>query len=201
MAITQVVIPQNLGTTIKPNHLVANKYDVQIDNDTLTANGTGLISVNTTSSTLDAMVKAFETTTSISYNPATKSITYNNEDGISTVLDLSALALDIFVSGSTYNAGTMILTLTDTNPNTAPITINLADLKQVAYTDSATVDFSGTGETASPLTASVKIDPAPTNLINSSANGIQVLPTGVTNLATVELVDAFSNIHIGYIFP
>jgi hypothetical protein len=28
MAVTQVVIPSNLGQTIKPNHLVANKYDV-----------------------------------------------------------------------------------------------------------------------------------------------------------------------------
>jgi hypothetical protein len=28
MVITQVVIPSNLGVTIKPNHLTANKYDV-----------------------------------------------------------------------------------------------------------------------------------------------------------------------------
>jgi hypothetical protein len=200
MAITQVVIPANLGQTIKPNAIAANKFDVNLDNDTL-QQVAGVISVKTTSPTLDAMVKSFETTTAVSYNPLTKTITYTDEDGGVTNLDLSALALDVYVSGSSYNASTMVLTLTDTNGATPDVVLNLADLKQVAYTDSATVDFSGTGETATPLTASVKIDATPGNLVTSTATGIQVTPLAVTSLATTELVDAFSNIHVGYIFP
>jgi hypothetical protein len=200
MAITQVVIPANLGQTIKPNHFVANKYDVNIDNDTL-QQVAGVISVNTTSSTLDAMIKSFETTTSVSYSPLTKVITYTDEDGGTTNIDLSALAVDVFVDGASYSPSTMVLTLTDNSGTTPDITLNLSDLKQVAYVDSATVDFSGTGETATPLTASVKIGSTAGNLVTASASGIEVLPTAITALATVELVDAFSNIHVGYIFP
>lgn len=45
--IQQVVTPNNLGLTIKANHLVANKYDVQVDNASIKVSALGVIFADT----------------------------------------------------------------------------------------------------------------------------------------------------------
>lgn len=150
---------------------------------------------------LTALVKQLETLTILDYDPATKKISFTDEDEVVTELDLSDLAKDTFIETVTYDPTASTLTLTYNDATIPDILVDLKDLKQVVTEDSDTVEFSGTGETATPLIATVKIDPATTNLITSTADGVQVTPEAVTDLASVELVDAFSNIHIGYIFP
>lgn len=56
MAIKQVVTPLNLGPTIKPSAITANKYDVNIDNATLVVNGSGVISTALDPAKVDALV-------------------------------------------------------------------------------------------------------------------------------------------------
>lgn len=56
MAIKQVVTPSNLGLTIKPGHLAANKYDVNIDGVTIVADASGVISTALDPAKVDALV-------------------------------------------------------------------------------------------------------------------------------------------------
>ena len=56
MAIKNVVVPTNLGLTIKAAHLAANKYDVNIDGVTLVANGSGVISTSLDPALVTALI-------------------------------------------------------------------------------------------------------------------------------------------------
>lgn len=123
---------------------------------------------------LTPLVLTAETNTTLTYNPATKTLTYINEDGVVATIDLSALATDIFVSGGSFDAATMVLTLTDNDGTTPDIVINLADLKQVVTAASSTITFSGTGEASNPLQATLNLDPATGNLLSMSVNGLLV---------------------------
>jgi len=169
----------------------------------LSTSGTNLTStVDGVASTVDLkpLVQNAETLTTLNYAPATKTLTYVDEDGVTATIDLSALALDIFVNGGTFNAATMVLTLTDNNATTPDIVVDLSDLKKVVTANSATVKFTGTGEASSPLTASVALDPALTNLVTATASGLLVDSSAVTALATVDVQDSFGN-HLFYAFP
>lgn len=201
----QIVTPTNLGNTLKAAHITAGKYDVNIDKDTLLALADGTLAVNTKigtgeSAALKALIKAQETATSMTYDPATKIISYTNEKGAVATINLSALAVDIYVNGASYDAATMVLKLTDTDTGTPDITVNLADLKKVSSQNSTTVTFSGTGEASSPLKADLKISNAATNLLKTDANGALVSKTDITALATVDVQDAFGT-HLFYAFP
>ena len=205
MTIQHVVIPSDLGSTIKPEGITPGKFDVNIDELTLEQTA-GVISVNTKtgagkSTALESMVKAFETPTVLGYNPTTKVISYTNELGVVVNIDLSALAVDVFVNGATYNASTMVLTLTDNNGTTPDVSINLSELKKVATSGSNSVTWAGTGEASSPLVANIKIDPSLNNLITVSAAGVMLDKTTLTALATVELQSTFGTTTLGYIYP
>lgn len=206
MSITHVVTPSDLGTTIKAGGIIAGKYDVNIDDTTLKQTA-GVLRVNTDttalgkSALLESMVKAFETTTSLTYSSTTKVLSYTNEDGVVVDIDLSALAVDIFVNGATYNASTMTLTLTDNSGTSPDITIDLSELKRVVTANSNSITFTGTGEAGTALTANIKIDPAVTNLLTVTAAGVALHKAAVTGLATVELWNAFDTVRLGYIFP
>jgi len=77
-----------------------------------------------------------ETVTSLAYSAATKVLTFKDEAGNSTALDLSALAADIYVNGATFNAGTGILTLTDNDGASPDVVVDLSAYK-VGVTDNA----------------------------------------------------------------
>lgn len=76
-----------------------------------------------------------ETITDLLYNPVTHVLTYNKEDGTQTVIDLSALAVDININGASYDATSMALTLTDTSGETFVIDLSTLASK---VTDSVT---------------------------------------------------------------
>lgn len=123
---------------------------------------------------LTPLIKAAETKTTIGYNAATKKITYTGEDGVPAVMDLSGLAMDIFMNAGSYDASAMALTLKDNDATTPDVVINLADLKKVAIANSPSITLSGTGETASPLTAAVKISATAGNSLSQNADGLFV---------------------------
>lgn len=128
---------------------------------------------------LTPLIQAGETNTTLTYNPATKTLTYTNEDGVAANIDLSALAVDIFVSGGGYDPATMVLTLTDNDGTTPDIVINLADLKKVVTAASQSIVWSGTGEASSPLQAELKLDPLAGNLLKVTPSGVKVDPADI----------------------
>ena len=76
-------------------------------------------------------VSALETTTTLGYVPGTQILTFTDEDGVATNIDLSALTTDIHVNGASYVAGTGVLTLTDTDGVTPDIVIDLSTLRSI----------------------------------------------------------------------
>lgn len=179
MSVLQVLTLGNVGQTFKPAHIEAGKFDVNIDKDTLLAALDGTLSVNTQvgpgeSAALKALIQAQETNTSMTYDALTKTITFTNEDGQESTIDLSSLAVDVFVDGASYDAATMVLTLTDNSGTTPNVTVNLADLKKVETVNSSTITLSGTGETAGKLKAEIKISPDNGNAMQARANGLFV---------------------------
>ena len=149
---------------------------------------------------LTPAVKFAETKTTITYAPATKILTYTGEDGIPANIDLSALAMDIFVNGGTYNAATMVLTLTDNDGTTPDIMIALSELKTITTAASDTITFSGDGSDANPLTADLVVDPLAGNLLKTSAAGAKVDPADVIALATYD-AQSLQGVHLFYAFP
>ena len=224
MTVNTVTVP-NLGNDFDIGVMEANKIHVKIDGTTLVRSAAGVVSVNPTAltttnalsnpsaanltstvngvaSTLDLtpLIQAGETNTTLTYAPATKTLTYTNEDATVATIDLSALAADIFVTGGSYDPATMVLTLSDNDGVTPNITINLADLKKVTTQATNSIAFTGTGEASSPLQANLVLDPITGNLLVVSATGAKVDPAAVLALATVDVQDAFGT-HLFYAFP
>lgn len=219
----QVVIVPNLGNEFDIGTIEANKIHVKlgtgmtraadgtvnIDMAALVTHALSLAGANLTSDVngvtdtidLTPAVQAAETLTTWNYDPATHIVTYTGENGVAGTSDLSALTSDIYVNGGSYDAASMILTLTDADAGTADVTVDLSELKKVATADSATIAFSGTGEASSPLTASMIASTATVgNLATIVADGVAVDPVAVTALATVDVQDAFG-VHLFYAFP
>lgn len=71
-------------------------------------------------------VSILETVTDLSYDSNTTSLSYVDEAGNTTVVDLSALTSDIFVNGGSFNPSNGILTLTDNDGGTADIVVDLS---------------------------------------------------------------------------
>lgn len=149
---------------------------------------------------LTPAIQAGETTTTLTYNSTSKTLTYTNEDGVAADVDLSALAVDVYVDGATYNASTMVLTLTDTNGTTPDVTVSLADLKAIVTANTNSITLSGTGESATPLKADVKLDPLAGNLLKVTAAGTKVDPADVVALATYD-AQSLQGVHLFYAFP
>ena len=101
----------NLGTDI------ANRVTVNVDGSTIVRAAGGFNSPDQL----------------LSYSNATQELTLSRNDGSPPiVLDLSALAADIFVDGASFDGTTGVLTLTDNDAGTPDVTINLAALLGVS---------------------------------------------------------------------
>lgn len=169
---------------------------------TQNSGGTSFTSiVNGVTVTLDIvqLVKNAETKTTASYDPATKIFSYTGEDGVQRNFDFSALGIDVFVNGGTFDPSTWILTLTDNSGITPNIVLDLSELKKVSTAVTSSIALSGTGEPQSPLNANLILDLTQPNLVSVGNEGVVVKPSDVKALATVEIQDAFGN-HLGFIY-
>jgi hypothetical protein len=150
----QVITPTNLGLTIKPAHLAASKYDVQIDGATIKASPTGELSVDT--SKLDITV--------VSADAGQVLVAGTDKGALLTKETFQDLVGDMVVDatdGLTYDDAIGALT--------AAVTSALG-------TDSDNIDMtvtlSGTG--GLNIKATVILDPSTDNYITSSTAGLKV---------------------------
>ncbi len=128
--------------------------------------------IGTYTNELGTPVDINETITALGYNPATNILTYTDETGASTNVDLTALAIDINVGSLAYNPLTGVITLTETDGSVHTIDIStLIDVYTVSDTD--TVDLTMTGNN---ITGVVRIDPDSCNTISATASGLIVKP-------------------------
>lgn len=126
-------------------------------------------------------VKGCETVTSISYDASTYEMTFLDENGDSTVVNLAALAADIFVTGATYDATTGVLTLTDNDASTPDVIVNLSALiSQLQNNNDGT--YTHTSGDGSVTTINVLGD-GPNNLLVASPNGgVEISPATVAGV-------------------
>lgn len=104
---------------------------------------------------------------------------YRDEVGTTTTrsVDLSSAFVDVNVSNTTFDPNTYILTTVETDGSTH--TVNLSELIKINVVDSTSIDFSGDGTAATPLTGSVKKSPNVGNILQLLSNGLYV-PTPPT---------------------
>lgn len=85
-----------------------------------------------------ATIQANETTTSLAYNSGTNILTYTDEDGTATNLDLSALSTDLRVDGASISAGGIITFTVNDAGTTTDFTLDMS-----AYYNSLTDNQAG----------------------------------------------------------
>lgn len=168
MAINVVVVG-NLGAEFDIGVLEANKIhvrpgpgivhgpafvDLRADIPTILAASTNALStpgganltstVNGVASTLDLtpLIQASETTTTLAYNGLTGDLTYTDEDGVATVINLP---VENFLASAAYNSTTNTLTLTLVDGST--VAVDLTDIIGTGSLTSTTDVLTVTGGT------------------------------------------------------
>lgn len=191
------VFVQNLGPefllgTATPNKITLNvvgpilKRDpstgaISVDTAALAASTTNTLSLagalltNTTNGIaatqdLTAAIKAAETLTSLSYVAATGVISYKDEKGITTTIDLP---MESVFQSVAFDSATNKLTFTLVGGGTS--VVDLATLVDAYKLNAGNgVAVAGNGSTATPWIVSVLKDPAASNLLTVSPAGVMV---------------------------
>lgn len=219
----QVVTPQNLGNEFDLGAIEANKIHIKLDAATLvrkadgsisamgpvtslTLAGTQLSFTDETGATqvidLAPVVAAAETLTVLGYDAGTATLTYLDENGNATVVDLAALTSDIHVDGATWDAASMTLTLTDNDGGTPDVVVDLSSL-QGSMTDNSdgTYLYDAGNGTTTVIDTNTPASADAGNLLSTGSDGRPLLDgAGITALATVDVQDAFGN-HLYYALP
>lgn len=114
MALNDLVTGANLGPEFEVGTNVANQITIKTD-------GTSVIR--------DAVTGELSSPPGVlTYDGGTSILTYDNGQGGTANLDLSALTTDIFVNGGTFDAATGVLTLTDNDGATPDVVVDLSAL-------------------------------------------------------------------------
>lgn len=116
----------------------------------------------------DAVVKAHQTITTQSWDAVGKVLTLTNEAG--TTLTVNLAAVDAHLQSATLAAGILVLHGTDDEPD---VTVDLTTFLQAVSTHSdSSIILAGAGTPASPLQASLQMDPSASNLLSLGPNGL-----------------------------
>ena len=187
MANLNLVTPSNLGETIIKDSLDENKWNVVIDPNYFTVTDNGIVLADVVLKPLKdkAIVSGIITSNNV--------LELNHKDGSKLFINLSAFApavvADNYLRRVEYDNTTkeLIFTVGSDTKIIGTYRVTVADLVTVA----SGTGLEGTGTTADPVR------------IKSASDKIIVTSDGVTlNLdGTVELVDAFDDVHLGWFFP
>lgn len=214
---TNIVTLPNLGNDFDLGIIEANKIHLNVDGTSIVRNaGTGVLSVspaglsisnalafagtsltstvNGQAATVDlaTLVQNAETLTSMTYDTNTKMLAYTDEHGGVTSVDLSALAVDIFITGASFDAASLVLTLTDADAGTPDVTVDLSTLK-VTLVDNGDGTFTiAQGSNSYTFDTKEGVSADAGNLLVAGTDGKPLLnPGAVRGLLDVEVQDAF----------
>lgn len=176
----RVVIPSDMGDTIKLGAKTPNKYDVDVTQLNLPASLTGLSLTGT----------------------VLKATTSEGEKTVDLAPMLPTIAAEIFLKDVQRQANKILFTVGEKNSaaDDTILEVDVADLLPVV-TDNTTI--TGTGVTTNPL--KVQLSTAKTdNLLKQGADGLYVseadIPVAETNARTVRLTNASGETVVGYIY-
>jgi hypothetical protein len=132
----------------------------------------------------DAAVKQHETVTSQTWDAVNKILTLTNEAGATLIANLGAV--DAHLDSATLQAGMLILHGANGEPD---VTVDLTAYLQAVTTQNGDgIALTGAGTATSPLQARVVIDPSPTNMLRAGPNGLQVEPSQLSALPTMNVL-------------
>lgn len=118
MSTQPIVTVPNLGPEFELGTTVASQITIAVDGQTVVRDaGTGELS---------------SPVTSLTYDNTSTTLSFLDEEGNTTTIDLSSLTTDIFVNGGSFDAATSTLTLTDNDAATPDVTIDLSTLLGVS---------------------------------------------------------------------
>lgn len=172
-----VIVPANIGNTIKAHHLAANKYDVQIDGTTIKATASGELSVDTTS--LNVVIVSAD---------AGQVLTAGSDGG--AYIDNEAIQDAV---------GDLVISATDGLTYDDALNSLSAAVASAMGTDTDSIAM-GVSLNAGVLniTAKVKIDPSANNLITLTSNGLMVdsaaVAASTTNVHTLVSDSSFKTV-------
>jgi len=211
-----VVYTNNLGNEFDLGNIEANKIHIKTNSTIIRDPLTGELGVDPaalaitnalalTGSTLESTVsgqmasvdllpaiQAGETVTVLGYDPATTMLSYTDEDGNVTAVDLSALTSDIYVDGASFDATSMMLTLTDNDGGTPDVVVDLSSLVMtITNNGDGTYTFvQGSNSVVVDTKDGVSADAG--NLASLGSDGLPfVSASAIRQLADVEVQDAF----------
>lgn len=116
----------------KLNNNLTELYNLDIASMSFNA-GTGVLTVTLVGGGTKTVTisTAADVLTTLSYNAGTHILTYKDELGANTNIDLTALATDVYVNGGSYDANLKRLTLTDNSGPTPDVVIDLSGIVPV----------------------------------------------------------------------
>lgn len=151
-----------MSAVVTPGNLQANDFNLGTDiANSITVNVDGTTVVRGAATGLESPNQA------LSFNNGTNELTLTNNGAADTVIDLSALTADIYVTGASM-VGT-VLTLTDNDAGTPDVTIDLAAFVSGPSADAGNLLTTGT-DGLSLLTSVVSGDA--NNVIGTGSDGL-----------------------------
>lgn len=182
-----VIVPSNLGKTIKPGAIEPNKFDVQLKSTDFVVETDG--SIRLADSIVNNAGKGVKSI-ALQQGAGTSKLVFTLADDSTQEVDVSALATDVSVTGGTLNAESLQLTLKqdDGGPD---VVIDLSKLTETTTSDSTSVTLTGNGTKSSALTAVVKVSATANNKLRVESDGLYAEGVTATDLVGTGLkVDA-----------
>lgn len=132
-----------------------------------------------------------ETLTALSYNATTTVLTYTDEAGNASTIDLSALTTDLYITGASFNATTTVLTLSDADGVSPDVTVDLSTLKGT-LTDNAdgTYTYTSGAQTVTFDTRRANVSVDAGNVLTLGADGLPFYAGVVLSNSEPELLGA-----------
>ncbi|UJS26267.1 hypothetical protein [Thiothrix winogradskyi] len=124
-------------------------------------------------------------------DPANPVYVFTAHDGTTKSVPAGVNDVHVTDAGTTFDAATSVLTLGFTSGG-APVTINLLELSKTSTQDSTSIAFTGDGQAANKLSATVIVKAA--GGILSGADGLELDPANVNDIThDVVLTDLAGN--------
>ncbi|MBS9779187.1 MAG: hypothetical protein KGV51_01035 [Moraxellaceae bacterium] len=184
METEHIVIPQNLGKTIKMNAIDTDKYDVNLGSDFVVNNETGAISLAD---------NAENHLTGGRLKPNTTIVELTMKSGSKFNIDIGDIipnhVADIFLSNVALNGSNLQLTVANGNGEGQDkvISVDVSDLIPVTTQGS----IQGDGTTENPIKIKIK-----TPILLDTPEGLCIDKSKL-----VKLVDTTGKVELGYLLP
>ena len=178
MAVNNIVTAANLAPTFEIGTRTPNLITIRTDDVGVTQDAAGVISSPPGVLTYDATTSMLE---------------YDNGQGGTQTIDLSALTTDIMVDGGSFDAASSVLTLTDNSGTTPDVTIDLSSLLGVSTDANNALSNGADGKPFLAVTDLIKVSTDADNLITSGADGGAFLDCAAVETCTDTCTDVFGN--------